>query len=291
VKTSLICVIFLCAVAAVCRAEERWALLVGIDQYADDAIRPMRGAVGDTVALRDVLLKHARFPSGNVFCLTSSDKASPPDLGNIIAKLDHIASKMKPGDVLLFFFAGQGVFQDGKSYLVPCKSDIRSTLLLSRTCLVVEELSTYLGKKIQSGKIILIVNVPRKSPTPSRKEEDNLLTDEFARAFRVPWGIAADRGIWLRAIIYSCKAREDAYSWPGKERTFFGVALEEALSGKADRDGDRKITLIEVDLYLAKRVQDLVKQELGVEKTQTPWVVRSGSQRPGDWVFSWVTGK
>ena len=42
---------------------KRWALLIGIDQYEDSNITPLRGAANDAHSLRETLIKHAGFPS------------------------------------------------------------------------------------------------------------------------------------------------------------------------------------------------------------------------------------
>lgn len=278
--------ILLCAIAFVCHAEERWALLVGIDEYAGESITPLRGAVSDALALRDMLMKYARFSPGKIFCLTTDDQASLPNLGNIITKLEYIASEAKQGDLFLFFFAGHGISWEGENYLLAYESDIRSPLLLSKTGLSVEELNEYLAK-IQSANILLILDACRNSPTEGRGDEDNILTDDLVKAVGISLRDDTDPDIQFCATIYACKPGQRAFEWPGKGRGFFSIALEEALSGKADKDADGRVTLNEVESYLTNRVPDLVKRELGGDREQVPWIVRSGSGT-GDMVFSWA---
>ena len=285
-----ICIIFLFVIAAVCHAEERWALLVGIDRYSSDIITPLKGAVRDARGLRDVLIEHARFPSDNVFCLASDDESNLPNLGNIVTKLDYIASEAKKGDLFLFFFAGHGITFNEQNFLLTYESDIRP-FLLPKTGLSVEELNGYLGK-IQSGNTILILDACRNSPGAGRGDEDNLMTDSFMRSIGVKPKEENTEDIEFNGTIYSCNVGERAYEWPGKERGFFTITLEDALSGKADEgdsgNGDGEVTINEVELYLNTRVPKLVRQELGSEKKQTPRIVRSGDPRAGDKVFSWV---
>ena len=296
-KTYFICVIFLCTISlAVSHAEERWALLVGIDQYADDMITPLKGAVRDALVLRDALVNHAGFLPDNVFCLTSDDEANLPELGNIVTKLEYIASKMGPGDVFLFFFAGHGISiqygEEYRSYLLAYETDIRSELLLTKTGLWVEEELIGSLRKIESGKVILILDACRNDPGSGRGDEDNVMTDAFERAFRLSRKKSSGGGdIDLRATIYACKTGERAYEYPGLERGLFSVAFEEALSGKADRNEDKKVTLSEVGSYLGKRVPDLLGQTLGGGRKQTPRVVIDGDTEAGDWVFSWTPSR
>lgn len=279
-KKYIVSVIFLCVIATVCHAEERWALIVGIDQYSSDIITPLKGAERDAHALRDMLVKYARFPSDNIFCLTSNDRANMPNLGNIVTKLDYIASKAKPGDVFLFFFAGHGVSLNSQNYLLVYESDIRS-FLLPKTALSVEELNQYLSE-IQSGNTILILDACRNNPSAGRGDEDNLMSDSFVKSVT---------GIRFRSTIYACDTGQRAYEWPGRDRGFFSLTLENALSGKADDNNDGNVTLNEMGSYLADRVPDLVKRELGRAKTQVPRIDISGDPRAGSMVFSWVTKK
>ena len=271
-------VMALCIVAVVGQAEERWALLVGIDQYSNEIIAPLKGAANDARALGDALVKYARFPSDHVFRLTSDDKANLPNLGNIITTLDYIASKAKSGDVFLFFFAGHGVFLNKQSYLLAYESDIRP-FLLAKTALSVAELSEYMSK-IQSANTILILDACRNSPGGGRGDEDNLMPNSFVNDVA---------NIEFRATIYACKPGQRAYGWPGKERGLFSVVLEDALSGKADENNDGNITLHETELYLANRVSEEVKRRTG--KIQEPWIDKSGDPRAGNMVLSWTTIK
>lgn len=280
-KKYVIFIVFLCAIAAVSHAEERWALLVGIDEYSNDIITPLKGAARDARALRDMLVEYARFPADNIFCLTSDgetdDKSTLPNLGNIVTKLDYIASKAKAGDVFLFFFAGHGVSVDDQNYLLAYESDIRP-FLLRKTALSVEELNQYLSK-IQSGNTILILDACRNNPGAGRGDEDNLMTNSFVKSVG---------DIKFRATIYACNTGQRAYEWPGKGRGFFSLALEEALKGKADENQDGNVTLSEVGIYLAERVPDLVERELGGGRTQIPRIDVSGDPRAGNMVLSWT---
>jgi len=283
----IILVAFLCIIATVSHAEERWALLVGIDEYSSEIITPLRGAVRDARALRDTLVNYAKFPADNVFCLTSDDDANLPTLGNMVTKLRYIATKVKPGDVFVFFFAGHGINFKGQNdlneqnYLLVYESDIRDDFILPKTSFSVKELNEYL-EKIQSGNTILILDACRNRPGAGRGDEDNLLSESMVNALA--------ENIDFSTTIYSCNTGERAYEWPGRGRGFFSITLEEALTGKADSNQDGAVTISEVELYLSNRVPDAVARELGSGKTQTPRIVRGGDARAGNKVLSWTAG-
>jgi hypothetical protein len=196
---------------------------------------------------------------------------------------------VKSGDLFLFFFAGHGVFLKDENYLLAYESDVRP-LLLPKTGLSVEELNEYLSK-LQSGNIILMLDACRNSPKTGRGDEDNPLTGSLVEALGLAPQPENKEDIKFRVTIYASDIGQRAYEWPGKDRGFFSMTLEEALSGKADRNGDQLVTLNEIGVYLGNRVPDLIKRELGGTRTQTPRIDISGDPRAGDLILSWATGQ
>ena len=73
-------VVLLCAVTAICQAEERWALLVGIDEYFNEGITSLKGAVRDAQVLRD-MLSNAQIPQGPYRAASDRRSGNTPDLG------------------------------------------------------------------------------------------------------------------------------------------------------------------------------------------------------------------
>ena len=268
---------------AIC--EERWAILVGIDDYTSSQITPLKGAVRDVQAFQDALVKYAQFPSEKVFCLTSSGETDAPSLGNIITKLEYVASEARPDDVFLFFFSGHGVSRDAGAFLLTQNTQIQSPWLLERTSLPVGELVGRL-KQIRAAKVVLILDACRNNPEAGKGNVDNPLTDDFVRGLEDVEIPAGPEGARFLATVYACARGQRAYEWPGKRRGFFSVAFEEALKGYADRSGNGQVTLNEIESYLDDRVPELLMRELGGSRSQTPWVDRRGSGA-GDWIFSW----
>ncbi len=263
--------------------ESRWAVLVGIDQYQRSDITPLSGAVADARAIANVLSRYCNFPEDQVFLLTSDDPANRPDLGSITIKFDYVASKVRPGDTFLFYFAGHGESLNGRSYIHPWDADRRSEMLIKRKSFPVDELSDYLSK-IRASKVLIIMDACRSNPEKRRGETGKPLTEDFARGIRVEPAPSIADGISFSATIFSCKVGASAYEWPGKRRGFFSVALEEAFAGKAASE-DGRVNLDRLESYLHQRVPELVKQNLGQRTTQVPWVERLGAGA-GDFVWS-----
>ena len=84
----------------------RYALLVGVDTYADRAIPPLRFAERDAQALGRVLAERYGF---EVRCLVG-EEARREAILNVLGsgRLSEQAVPMQAGDQFLFFFAGHG---------------------------------------------------------------------------------------------------------------------------------------------------------------------------------------
>jgi len=268
--------IFLLCEQGLAAAESRWALLVGIDQYQREDITPLKGAVADVRAVASALEHYCGFSADKLFMLTSDDPANRPDLGNILVKLEFIASQAKPGDVFLFYFSGHGVSQGEKSYLLPWGADRRNAMLLERTSIPVDMLRDYLAK-VSADKIVVVLDACRNNPEAGRGDTDNPLGGEFARGIvRIMPTAGEARSSRFSSVIFSCGIGQRAYEWPGRGRGFFSLAFEEAVSGKAAGE-DGAVNLNRLESYLDRRVPEMVAQVLGPEKVQVPWVDRSGA--------------
>lgn len=82
---------------------DKHALLVGVGRY-QASIRPLEGPVPDVTALRKALTKSWGFPNANITDLTDAGATKEA----ILAELDKLVAKLKPGDVGFFYFSGHG---------------------------------------------------------------------------------------------------------------------------------------------------------------------------------------
>jgi hypothetical protein len=90
------------------RVPQRWAVIVGINDYANfDGVEggDLRGAVNDARSMADVLQARWGFPAENVLLLLDADATRA---GIEEALTGWMAGRVQPGDLALFFFAGHG---------------------------------------------------------------------------------------------------------------------------------------------------------------------------------------
>jgi WD40 repeat protein/uncharacterized caspase-like protein len=125
-----------------------WAVLIGIDQYSDDAIPSCHGAARDTSAVGDWFVKSAGWSSRNVLKINDLGPPAPgPDPDQVTnlqpskANLDWAfkvwlrPEKVQPDDLVVVMFAGQAIAlpprpndplgSPGRHYLLP--NDARTT--------------------------------------------------------------------------------------------------------------------------------------------------------------------
>lgn len=85
---------------------EKFALLVGVSDFADPGIQDLQFAAKDAQDLQRALLdpRHGRFSPGNVYLLT--DAAATREA--ILKDVNEIALRARPDDLVLFFFSSHG---------------------------------------------------------------------------------------------------------------------------------------------------------------------------------------
>jgi hypothetical protein len=84
---------------------QRWALLVGINQYPNLATRyQLHGCVNDVELMADILQKNFGFPPDHITMLLN--RAATRD--DILAALDTLASRVARDDIVILVYSGHG---------------------------------------------------------------------------------------------------------------------------------------------------------------------------------------
>ena len=120
-------------------AGEKYALLVGVQQYRKSELRSLDFTENDVTDLAEVL-KGAGFPEENVVLLTKAHADEERDLRyqplaqNIRDELDLVLRELREGDTVLVAFSGHGVqFKDDPSaYFCPSDARLKDKGLLIR---------------------------------------------------------------------------------------------------------------------------------------------------------------
>lgn len=233
------------------RVGNRWALIVGVDQYQDRGISPLSGAVADARAIRDVLVAYADFPESQALLL-ASDGTTKPTKAEIFGKLEQIRRTAQPGDLLLLYFAGHGVEVDGQRYMLTYDAQCCTAAAIKSSAFPALQLMQEL-ESIKVTHRIIMIDACRNDPTKGGKEL-NVVDEKLQNAFTLP----PTGGGGMRATFLSASMGQSAYEWTEKRRGFFSYFLESGLRGDAAQFG--KVTVSSLENYISEMVPKVVRE-------------------------------
>ena len=207
-------------------ASQKWAVLVGDNQYESKEITPLRFSVRDVRAIHEVLVdpKRAGFPPANVVLLTDdqAERQKHPTRRNVYDALYFLEQNAKPEDLVVIYYSGHG-FRDrdsGKSYLLPLDTvthDLESSAIPN---------DEFLARvaRIQANKKVILLDACHSGGLSLGAKADAKLPTEYYEMLakkRLPAPATSSR-------MYI----------PGKGQGAFTYFLCEGLTGKADADGN-----------------------------------------------------
>ena len=137
-------------------AQERHALVVGIDRYAH--VEPLQKAVNDARAMA-AALEAAGF---------RVDLRLDTDETTLLTAISQLAGRAGPGDEVVVFFAGHGIEVDGRNYLLP--ADVPALgpgqeLVMRRRSVPLSDITDALTAR-QVRVSLLILDACRNNPFP-----------------------------------------------------------------------------------------------------------------------------
>jgi hypothetical protein len=260
---------------------KRYALVIGVDRYADTQITTLGGASNDARTLASALTQYAGFPSEQVTLLASDQPAErQPTRGNILRRLSNLSAVIPPDGLLLISFAGHGIERGGQAFLLPSDSQVSNDVdLLEQTAINVSQIRDRI-KKIGVKQVLMIIDACRNDPV-GRANADNPLTPAYTRGFNFD---VRNREVQAFATLYATEVGHRAYEYKEKKQGYFTWVLVEGLKGAAANEKG-EVTLAGLVKYLQERVPKRVLQDLGPGKDQKPFAVVEG-YRADDLVIS-----
>ena len=251
---------------------KRYALIIGVDQYADTQITTLGGASNDAKTLANAIIQYAGFPSEQVTLLASDQPAErQPTRGNILRRLSNMAAVIPSDGLLLISFAGHGIERGGQAFLLPADSQVSNDVdLLEQTAINVSQIKDRV-KKIGVKQVLMILDACRNDPV-GRANADNPLTTAYTRGFNFD---LRNREVQAFATLYATEVGHRAYEYKEKKQGYFTWVLVEALRGGAANEKG-EVTLAMLVKYLQERVPKRVLQDLGPGKDQKPFAVVEG---------------
>lgn len=239
-------------------AGKTYAIIIGISQYKN--VRPLQYADKDAEAFAHFLQSPSggNLPPDNIELFTN-EKATRENVGDAIS---GFVRKAQPGDRIYFFFAGHGDMEDltqiENGLLLLYNSPNGNYFGMNDDVLEVLDLKRYLSPLSERGiEVYFIVDACHSGNLKGGVQG----MQQTASALAASWG--------HEFKILSCQPNQlslESKEWGGG-RGLFSLELEEGLFGMADRNGDGKVTLLELQQYLTEKVASIS------EGTQIPVVL------------------
>ncbi|CAL1520894.1 caspase family protein [Chitinophaga sp. MM2321] len=228
-------------------------LVVGINTYKNPKYN-LNYALADATAFKNVIEGGARslFSKVNTHFITDASASK----AGIIKAFNEIKTNARPNDLFVFYYAGHGVLNDAKDFfLVP--HDVTQMYgkedALENNGFSASLLQQY-SKEIKAQKQLFILDACQ-----SAGALENVIGARGALEEKAIAQLARSTGThWLTASGSEQFASEFGQLGHGA----FTWCILQALKGEAD-NGDKKLTIKELDAYLQHKVPDVTEKHRG----------------------------
>lgn len=239
----------------VTRGKGAFALIVGIGRYRDPGIRPLDFTHADARSFRDLLVDPERtgFAPDNVRLLLD-EEATRVNIRKAINR--WLVVEAKEESTVIVFFAGHGgqepdatnAERDGISkYLLPWDADPQCLL---ESALSSEEFQRDLSV-IRAKRLVVFLDSCYAGGVVAKGTRDIAVAGLPFERFAQGEG---------RIVIAAAQGNQTSLEDRALGHGVFTHHLLEALSGKADADGDGIVSITEVFKYLQKVVPDTARR-------------------------------
>jgi hypothetical protein len=251
------------ATAAKLGTGERWAVVIGIDQYKDPSISSLRYATADAESIFRFLTARGGVKPANARLLLNQ-QATQRVIREVLG--GFLRQKATKDDEVIIYYAGHGTTEPDQSaeggiakYLVPWDADPTN---LFASAIPMEEIDRVFGR-LAARKILMIQDTCFSGGAGGRTflakglaMRSATLTDRFLQDLSQREG---------RMILTASDVNQVSQEDPTLGHGIFTHYLLEALNGAADLDGDGAVTVREVHLYLQRKVHE---RSAGVQTPQ-----------------------
>ena len=248
------------------RSSKRWAVVIGVSDYRDPGITPLRYASADAVAIAEALLSvpHSGYTPETVRILADTGAGSPSS-EDIRSLFRDLRVQLRPSDSLVVFISSHGAEVDNRAFLVA--SDTRHEAL-EETGMAVDELFRLLRTLPVQNRILLI---------DACHSGGSRLFPQTGMGFA--FHDALEQGAANSAVLSSSKIGQESFESAEYQQGVFSHFLAQALRGAegVDRDHDGQISLEEAAMFTERRLIEWGRQSRNV---QQPWLIRTGSGAP-----------
>lgn len=247
---------------------EKWALVVGIDEFQDPNIRKLNYTGDDARGFAKLLTDSdgANFKKDNVFTLTNQ-QATLLGIRQAIGRLREVS---KPDDLVLVYMASHGSPREsdpnGVSYVITYDTRLDTPANLYATSLQMIDLSLLLRRDIQARRVVLILDTCYSGDATGARGVQVHAPEKIVGA---PSAFSAALNGFssgaARVVMSASRAEQPSWESPVLGHGYFTYFLIEAL-----RQSHGQMPLEKVFDYVRDHTQQAVqKDHPGVSQTPT----------------------
>jgi metacaspase-1 len=240
------------------------ALVVGVGQYANPKLSvsvTTADARGIAAALQSADI--AAYPQQQVRLLCDQEATR----AGLIGALEKLATQVGEQDTVLIFFAGHGARADDNQYSFGTHDVVlQGTLFKAKTGLSQVELLEHL-RAIKAKKLLMILNTCFSGAVAPSLDSQAAAAEtggDDAGSLGAPPTSTFNASILAtgegRAIITAGRTSQKSYFLKNQQRTFFGQALIDGLSGQGIATNSPYVGLFELYNLVYERVKQQAAQ-------------------------------
>lgn len=243
-----------------------YAVIIAVENYQQNSIKPVRHALADANEFRNVLIKHFNLPEANINSWLDVDATQ----NRLLHELPYEVSQLAPEDRFFFFYAGHGFFSKGTNRLTTWDShplnfdgttvDLEAVLLkplrasnCQRNLVFIDACAAGLDQgDLLSRDVIADMH--------TEDFEDLVKTSQYSAAF------------------FSCSPNQKSYSSDTLKHGIWSFYLLKALRGEAPTaiHRDEWITGESLKSYLRAEVPKYIREKTDIKGHQTPYAALYG---------------
>ncbi|MEX2611821.1 MAG: caspase family protein [Gemmatimonadota bacterium] len=223
---------------------DRWAVVIGVGDYASPDIPDLRFAGADARAMHEFLLSEAAgpFEEDKVLLLTDRDATAQ----QIREAMFVFLQQADWDDLVVIYYAGHGAPDPNRPenlYLLPSDANMDA---LASTAVPMWDVQTALRRQIRAERVVVFADACHSGGAQWGMEEENPIGGSFAQLF------TPSRRVVLTAASMNELSHEDT-RWGGGHGVFTHHIMQ-GLAGAADADGNGIVTFSEVAAYVSAEV-------------------------------------
>jgi uncharacterized caspase-like protein len=243
---------------------DKWALVIGVGQFADQSIRSLRYTTADAKAFAALLTDPAvgRFPKANVHVLTDAAATTKA----IKAELNWIARHAEPDDIVVIYVATHGSPRKldsvgGLNYLLTYDTEVRSNQepdqdSLYATAFPMVELSSAVATRMRALRTLVVLDTCFSGG--SIKSGDRMMGPGLANASPSPEVLSRMSEGSGRIVLAASRVDQESLESDKLQHGYFTYFLLQVL-----RESKGRQPISQVFAKVRQQVADQVKVDFG----------------------------